>query len=319
MKKAFVFFLISFLLLSPGSLLASSWLELRSPHFIMRYQRAEKKMAAFLLSRAEETREVVLQDIGHTPPSPTLIYLAPTWGDFQQVQPGGQPPSWSVGTAYPRPNLIILRSPRAVKGGRTEIEEVLRHEYAHLALWTALKGQEAPHWLDEGFAMIQSRQWDLSWTYILAKGVLTKSLLPLEELEDGFPLAQHQAQLAYAESFSFVSFIKNEFGPKALPRLIKGMAHGLDVDTALRLATGLGLRELERRWKKELKRRYSWIPIVTSFFSLWFLASLLFLLSYWRKRRRTKRALEEWEREEALSEPPLPPGSPEEGNEGYPT
>jgi len=142
--------------------------------------------------------------------------------------------------------------------------------------------------------MIQSRQWTLSWTYILTKAVLTDALLPLEELKQGFPMAQHQAQLAYAESFSFVSFIKNEFGPSALPRLIRGMAHGLDADTATMLATGLGLRQMERRWKKELKRRYSWIPIATSFFSLWFLASLLFLLGYWRKRRRQRKILEEY-------------------------
>ncbi|MCJ7663835.1 MAG: hypothetical protein MUO24_06305, partial [Desulfobacterales bacterium] len=86
----------------------------------------------------------------------------------------------------------------------------------------------------------------------------------------------------------------------------------LDAETALRQATGLGLRDLERRWKEDLKRRFSWIPIVTSFFSLWFLASLLFLLGYWLKRRRTKKILEEWEREEALIEHPSPSESPGE-------
>jgi hypothetical protein len=53
-----------------------------------------------------------------------------------------------------------------------------------------------------------------------------------------------------------------------------------------------------------LKRRYSWIPIATSFFSLWFLASLLFLVSYWLKRRKAKRILQEWEKEEARTGPP---------------
>jgi hypothetical protein len=310
MKRFVVFFLLSIIiLLSPGSSIASPWLELRSPHFIMRYQGPEHKMAAFLLQRAEETREAVLRAIGHAPPSPTLIYLAPTWEQFQGVQPGGYPPQWAVGTAYPARNLIILRSPRAIKGGRTEIEEVLRHEYAHLALGRALKGNEAPRWLDEGFTMLQSRGWSLTWTYVLSRGVLSKALIPLEKLTDSFPLDQHQAQLAYAQSFSFVSFIKNEYGPEALPRLIKGIAHGLDAEEALQVATGLGLRNLERKWKKELKRRYSWIPIATSFFSLWFLASLLFLLGYWLKRRRAKRTLAEWEQEEARAEPPLPPES----------
>ena len=262
-------------------------------------------MAFFLLQRAEEIRKAVIQDAGHAPLSPTLIYLAPTWEQFQGVQPHGQTPTWAAGTAYPAYNLIILRSPRGIKGGRTEIEEVLRHEYTHLVLASALKGHEAPHWLDEGFTMLQSRGWSISWTYVLSRGVLSKTLIPLAELADGFPLDQHQAQLAYAQSFSFVSYIKNEYGAEALARLIKGIAHGLDTDTALRQATGLGLRNLEREWKAELKKRYSWIPIVTSFFSLWFLASLLFLLGYWRKRRRAKRTLEQWKQEEAREEPPL--------------
>jgi hypothetical protein len=312
MKRILLFSLLTSVLLSPGSSVASPWLELRSPHFIMRYQEPEHKMAAFLLQRAEETREAVLRDINHAPPSPTLIYLAPTWEQFQGVQPGEGPPAWSVGTAYPALNLIILRSPRAIKGGRTEIEEVLRHEYAHLALGRALKGHEAPQWLDEGFAMLQSRGWSLAWTYCLSRGVLSNALIPLEELIDSFPLDQGQAQLAYAQSFSFVSFIKTEYGPEALPRLIKGIAHGLDAETALRQTTGLGLKNLERRWKTDLKRRYNWIPIATSFLSLWFLVSLLFLLGYWLKRRRAKKILEQWEREEALIEHPSPSESPGE-------
>jgi hypothetical protein len=311
MKRISFFFVLSFILCLPAVLPAASWLELRSSHFILRYQSPEQKMAAFLLKKAEGTREATAKAIGTVPPSPCLIFLAPSWAAFQGVQPSGEPPSWSVGTAYPKLNLIILRSPRGMKGGETDIEEVLQHEYAHLALATALKGHEAPQWLDEGFAMIQSRGWSISWTYILSRGVLTKGLIPLEQLSAGLPLDEYQAELAYAEAFSFVNYIKTEMGPGALPRLIAGLSYGLDTETALRQATGFGLRDLERRWKEDLRKRYSWIPVVTSFFSLWFLASLLFLLSYWLKRRRSKRILEHWEEEEAQTPDPSPRSSQE--------
>jgi hypothetical protein len=306
MKRFAILLLLSGILSSPEPLSAATWLELRSANFIMRYQVPEQKMAAFLVREAEETRKAIQQSISHVPPSPTLIYLAPTWEQFQEVQPAGAPPSWSVGTAFPGLNLICLRSPRGMRGGRIEIKEVLQHEYAHLALAVALKGNEAPQWLDEGFAMLQSRGWSLSWTYCLSRGVLSKSLIPLEALANGFPLNEHQAELAYAESFSFVSYIKQAFGPVALPRLISGLSHGLDTETALQQATGLGMKDLERRWKEGLRKRYSWIPITTSFFSLWFLATLLFLLSYWLKRRKAQRIREQWEQEEALKKDPFP-------------
>ncbi len=319
MKRIVLFSLFMLLFSSAAPLSASSWLELGSPHFILKYQSPEQKMAAFLLKKAEETREATLQAIKSVPPAPCLIYLAPTWEAFQGVQPAGEPPSWSVGTAYPALNLIILRSPRGMKGGGMDIEQVLRHEYAHLALATALKGHEAPPWLAEGFAMLQSKEWSLSRTYTLSRGVLTKGLISLERLSNGLPEDEYQAELAYAEYFSFVSYIKTDLGPEALPRLIRGLSYGLDTETALRQATGLGLRDLERRWKEDLKRRYSWIPIVTSFFSLWFLASLLFLLSYWLKRRRAKRILAEWEREEALTNNPPAPASAPKRNKRAPT
>jgi len=314
MKHLLSLFLVPLILSLPTLLPAATWLELRSAHFIMKYQKPEHKLASFLLQHAEETREAILRDIGHAPPHPTVIYLAPTWESFQEAQPGGDPPFWAAGTAYPARNLICLRSPRGMQGGRTDIEEVLRHEYTHLALARALRGNEAPRWLDEGFTMLQTKKWNLSRTYCLSRGVLSNSLIPLEELEDGFPLDQDQARLAYAQSLSFVGFIKSEYGPEGLPRLITGLSLGLDADTALKQATGLGLRHQERRWKAELKKRYSWIPIVTSFFSLWFLASLLFLLGYWLKRRKAKRILAQWEDEEALTENPPHPGSPGEGN-----
>jgi hypothetical protein len=296
MKRISFFFLLSLILALPEPLPAASWLELRSPHFILKYQGPEQKMAAFLLKKAEETREATAHAIGSVPPAPCLIYLAPSWEAFQAAQPAGEPPSWSVGTAYPALNLIILRSPRGMRGGGIDIEQVLRHEYAHLALTTALKGHEAPPWLAEGFAMLQSREWSLSWTYTLSRGVLTKKLIPLAQLADGLPADQYQAELAYAEYFSFVSYIKTDVGPEALPRLIRGLSYGLDTETALQQATGLGLKDLERRWKEDLKRRFSWI--------LWFLASLLFLVSYWLKRRKAKRILQEWEKEEARTGPP---------------
>jgi len=278
------------------------WTERRTPHFVIRYVAADEKTASFLLSEAEKIRASVAEDLAGMPPHPVVVYLAPSRADFAAIQPSGTFRTWAVGTAYPESNLIVLLSPRALKGSGTRIEETLRHEFAHLALHRAVQGRRIPHWLNEGFIMLKCRQWTLEWTYVLIRGVLTDSLFSLHELDDGFPSDRFGAQLAYAQSFSAVSFIKEELGSESLTRFIHGLANGLDTDTALRVAAGLRLSEMERAWIRKLKQRYSWTPIVTSVFSVWFLASLLFLIGYWRKRRRAKRLLRQWEREEIFSE-----------------
>ncbi len=301
--------LVVFICALPRTTLAVSWLEQRSAHFVVRYQQGEDKLASFLLKRGEKTREDIERDIGTTPPQPTLIYLVPSWDALQGALPDAPPPTWCVGVAYPSQNLIILRSPRSVRGGGTDLEEVLRHEYAHLALAHALKGNHPPRWLDEGFAILYSRGWSISWAFVLGRGVMTKQLIPLAHLADGFPTDQYQAELAYAQSFSLVSYIKTELGPNALHRLMRGLSYGLDIETALKQATGQGLKGLERRWQEELKRRFNLISVVTSFFSFWFVATLLFLLSYWLKRRKARRIREAWEQEEDHAKNPPPPGS----------
>jgi len=44
--------------------------------------------------------------------------------------------------------------------------------------------------------------------------------------------------------------------------------------------------------------RYTWIPLLTSTGSLWFLASLVFLAAYVRKKFTSRAKVEEWSKEE---------------------
>lgn len=314
--KRFLIIIFITCVFSPAYLISSAtatWKEVHSPHFIVRYQGKEGKIASFIMKRGEEMRGEVLANIGHSPHTPTIIYLAPDRNAFQEVQPGGKPPSWSIGVAYPEHNLIVILSPHAQKWERGDIEETLRHEYAHLALAMAIKGNEAPLWLAEGITLLQERGWGISASFALGRGVLSNRLIPLEELASSFPAQKEQAQLAYAQSESFVGFIKADCGEQALPRLIRGLSYGLDLNTAVQQATGLGLRDLERRWRDDLRRRYSWVPIATSLLSVWFVASLLFLIGYFLKRHRAKKIREKWEQEEAAKKHPSPPEGTGEG------
>jgi hypothetical protein len=295
-----------------ANLWSSSWSLLRSEHFTVHYQQPDAKLARFLLNEAEELRIEFSNDIPVVRVPPVSIYLASTWRDYQALHEGATVPAWSVGTADSRTGRIVLLAPRAVTNGSTDIAKVLHHEYGHLIVRAVLGVHDAPRWFEEGLVMLHSRQWSLFMTYTLARAVVTDRLLPMARLHYGFPAARPDAELAYAQSFSFVAFIKASFGPNALPRILGGLGQGLSLDASLRVATGSGLSDLERRWRKHLRKRYTWISVAGSFFSLWFLASLLFIIGYWRKRKRTRAILRRWEDEERLLAPPLSTGPPDE-------
>jgi hypothetical protein len=64
-------------------------------------------------------------------------------------------------------------------------------------------------------------------------------------------------------------------------------------------AVGIDTNWLERKWLRELKKRYKWISIITSWVALWTIVILIGLLGYWRRKVRNRHILEQWEEEEA--------------------
>ena len=67
---------------------------------------------------------------------------------------------------------------------------------------------------------------------------------------------------------------------------------------AFREATGRPLHKVEAEWRRSLTWRYRYIPMVTSGGTLWLGVTLLFILGYYRKWKRSRLKLEQWEEEE---------------------
>jgi hypothetical protein len=274
-------------------------LRMENSRFVIRYAAGDEGLAAELERESLRIRERVIADIGVDFAEKTEIRLCPTLEAFREAQPGGTwIPLWAIGVAYPAENVIVLRSPRAAKGSRIDVVDVFAHEFSHVALGRALAGVAVPVWLNEGLAMYEAREWTFSRISVLTRASLMDRLIPLPVLTLSFPEEEGPAELAYAESFMFVSFLINKVGREAFHRLIRDYTRYGDLEGALRRGTGMNLTDLEERWLVYLKLRVSWIPIITSVSTLWFIAALIFVYGYARKKRQAKRRLKEMEKEE---------------------
>jgi len=294
---ALIFF---FLVIMPITTSAGD-LRIENSHFIIRYADSDKRIATELGRASLRIRERIVTDIGADFQGNTEIRLSPTLEAFQGAQPGGtRIPTWAVGVAYPGENVIVLLSPRAIKGSRIDVIDVFAHEFSHIAIGRALTGVDVPVWLDEGLAIYEAREWIFSRLAVLTRASLTDMLIPLTVLVRSFPAEEEPAELAYAESFMFVSFLINEVGREAFHRLIRDYTRYGDLEGALRRGTGMTFAELEERWLFYLKLRVSWIPIITSASTLWFIMSLIFIYGYLRKKRQARRRLKELAAEEEL-------------------
>jgi hypothetical protein len=274
-----------------------------TPHFIFFFHSQEERTMRGLIAEAEALRHEITADLGLGPKGVTRVYLASSLRMYQALQPGGKTKAWSRAVAYPRQNLIIILSPKAVKGGRMDLRTIFRHEFTHIALGRAFRGTGIiPHWLHEGVAMYESREWDFRRISTIMKAVLTDTLIPLSEITQRFPQKENRAELAYCQSFYLISFLINGYGRRPFHRFIRDYSGGSPLNQALVDTYGMGLDQLEEQWKEHLKMRFSWIPIITSATALWFVLALLFLLAYAKKRRAKRELYEQWDKEELYGE-----------------
>jgi len=286
--------LILFLIIWYPSINVRASDRIQTTHFLIFYTQKDRRVANFVKKVAEGSYTKVTKDIGFRPKERTSIFISPSKEEFLAVT---SLEDWVVGFADPSRNLIVILSPKAVKGvSLDDIGKIIIHEFTHVVVGIAIpKG--LPRWLDEGLAMYEAREWSISRSYILAEATIKDSLIPLSKLTYSFPKDEEEASLAYAESFSILAYILNEYRGIEFHNLVKALNTSVTIDQAFKDAFGKDLIELEDDWHRSIKRRYTWIAIIPTSTSLWLIITILFLLAYLKKRIKAKRKREELEGE----------------------
>jgi hypothetical protein len=216
--------------------------------------------------------------------------------------PDAPPPEYASGVAYNGMHFVLLSmlAPRGAEA--VDLDEVFRHELAHVALEDAVLGKHVPVWFNEGLAIYLSGENPIPRTKTLWSATLSDTLLPLSDLDRSFPRDNFQVSIAYAESADFMRFLTRKSDRLRFAALIDRVREGQPFDRATAEAYGSDLRRLEFEWRGDLEHRFSVIPILTGGGLLWVLVIAALGFAYVRRRRRAKAILAQWEREEALED-----------------
>jgi len=286
-------------LLVPLACFASELTTVMTPHFSFSFYPEDERAVRSLIKESEGLRREITADLGLDPEGVTKVYLASSLNMYQALQPGGKIHDWSAAVAYPSQNLIIILSPRATRPSNMALSTIFKHEFTHIVLGRAFQGTEdIPHWLHEGVAMYESREWDFRRISAITRAVLTGTLIPLSEITRHFPQDENRAELAYCQSFYLISFLINKYGRPPFHRFIREYSLGSPLNQVLVEIYGMDLDQLEEQWQGYLRMRFSWIPLITSATALWFFLALLFILAYAKKRKVKRQLYEQWDKEE---------------------
>ena len=291
-KTAFLTLLFFLFLLSPAWALQKS-----ETLFFNFYYEKESLPISSLIKNADPAALKVKELTGFAPKEKIGVFIAANKKEFKQFQPeNSKVPDWAVGVAFPSQNRMIL-----LKKKNTGLAPVFRHELNHILLGQTFRGKEkVPRWLDEGLAMIVAGEWNLSNMATMTGAVLSGSVIPMEDLTTHFPYEESRARIAYAQSFYFISFLKGKFGDKSFRTFLSQYSKHYNFNLAIRRTYYLDWWEVEDMWRQYLRLRFNWIPIITSTGFLWFVASIIFVVGYFHKKRKSRLKLEQWEEEEAF-------------------
>jgi len=182
--------------------------------------------------------------------APLDIYIYASPDDLQgALYLGGQ--EWVGGHADPKLGVVMVAiAPSASQG--IEMEKEIPHELTHVMLYRSLGDgyNRLPTWLNEGLASVAELYPDPDYKNALQMASTNNSLLLMSDLCDPFPPDAGRAYLAYAESESFVRYLRDTYSPTGLSALIKAYADGLDCELGATRALGMPLTQLDTRWRE---------------------------------------------------------------------
>lgn len=268
-------------------------------YFDFFFSEKDRALVESLAWEADTIADEVISYIGVRVEKPIEVLIA-TGDEFKRVQPHPSDlPEWVSGVAYHQLSLIVLKSPRSLRGKEYNLKKTFTHEVSHVILGAAFSnGEHIPRWLNEGIAMYMSREWNFNRISTMTHAVLTDSLLPLSEITYTFPRGEKEGELAYCQSFYLVSFLISTYGKEQFHRFVQSLSQEKVVEDVVLKVYGMNLSQLETEWHDYLRLRFSWIPLITSASSLWFLITLIFIVGYIKKRRKAAVTVQQWKEEE---------------------
>jgi Peptidase MA superfamily len=207
-------------------------------------------------------------------------------------------PQWIAGFAVGGQNLVVLFPARSPSYPDSTIEDVLRHEIAHVLISRAAHGQPIPRWFDEGLAMAVERERGFQDQTQLVYQLMTTSRTNLEGISGLFRGGQNDQTRAYAFAGAIVHDALQQYGSAVCAQVLARVAGGRTFDQALADVTGLTPDGLEEQFWHRQRFWTMWVSILGSSTMLWSVITLLALLAIYMRRRRNRQIEERWAKED---------------------
>jgi tetratricopeptide (TPR) repeat protein len=229
--------------------IASSYQEIRSLHFLLRYQGGDSKPLADNVLKTLETDFLDLESDLDVYPQETIIVLLYPDQAFKDIT---RLPTW-VGAE----NDGKIRIPVSGLSSMTpDLARVLKHELTHSFVHQATLGR-CPTWFNEGLAQLEEGSTTATSGSVLTRALASGQTLSFDNLEASFlELPPEKVGMAYIKSLAALQYLRDTFGMVEIRRLLKMMATSPDFSSLLQNELRMTYPTLEQNVAAYVENRY---------------------------------------------------------------
>jgi len=214
--------------------------------FDIRYAKEGARTSYNVRYYLQEAYRILGQEFGLRPQYKITVILYDQ-DDFNAVR------DWKKGASGIYDGKIRLPF---VGSGLTDADKrgIVWHEYTHL-LVNDLSLGKAPDWLHEGLAYYEGYKYAKKDLTILKNAVKNGLLLPFAELDTVLSSAADEVQyhLAAQESYSLAKYLMKRYNKYTIREMLKMLGTGMTFEEVAKKKLYVTVKELEKRWMKELK------------------------------------------------------------------
>lgn len=237
-----------------------------------------------------------------SPPKHVRIVICASSKEMN-ILSGHKLPSWALGVAFSSRKLILINY-KNIDLLANSLPSVLEHEVCHLYLgqWEIKNNLQLPQWFNEGICEWISGRLHMQHNTQIFESAVWDQLIPLEQLNDGFPLNAQKAALAYVQSRDITAYIAKNYRTSSITQIIHHYGKTKDFSAAVKKVTAIPLSTLEKNWIESITPKYKWFWRFTQLFSLFTIMAILTIIAYSKQKKRKQALLKSWEKEDEFYE-----------------
>ncbi|MFQ5613777.1 MAG: peptidase MA family metallohydrolase [Anaerolineae bacterium] len=228
------------------------WQHLSNDRLTLYWYNGREDFGQALFDRANEALNRLESDAGVMIERPVSVFVYSGQRDLLgAISATAQ--EWTGGQAFTDEGVLVIGiSPSSLNWGL----RATAHEISHLVIHQATDNPygDLPRWLDEGLAVYNEDEGNLTFDYTATVGAAaaSDSLFTLRTLSSTFPANSGEAHLAYAQSGHIVKYIIDAYGKEKMNELLNTFAEGALYDDALEEVLGTDTYGLDNEWRESI-------------------------------------------------------------------